>query len=63
MHAENTLPEAVRQMPFTGAHQVTALVYEFEKRTNAREDAILHVPGLLDVARHFAHTRLAADLR
>ncbi len=63
MHADNALPDAVRRMPFTDAHQVTALVYEFEKRSNVEEQALLHVPGLLDASRHFAHTSLASNLR
>ena len=54
----NALPQEVRAAPYRPAHQITALVYEFEKQSRD-DDVQVHIPGRLTASEHLSHTRFA----
>jgi len=58
----NVLPVAIETLPFTDGHDVTALVYEFRKRTDTDAPSV-NLSDPLPAPRHLAHTRLAGGFR
>ncbi|MCP4395742.1 MAG: hypothetical protein GY801_00315 [bacterium] len=57
----NFPPPEIRELSYTEDYRVTALVYEFEKKTEHDQPEV-HIPGELSVAKHLEHTRFAAYL-
>lgn len=55
------LPSEVQREPFTEAHRVTALIYEFEKRSSAEKPQVF-IPGRWTAAQHLQHTTLARNV-
>jgi hypothetical protein len=56
------LPKAVRELPYTEAHRVTVLVYEFLKRKNA-DQPLTSLPGRLTASEHLERSGLLVGLR
>jgi hypothetical protein len=54
----NALVPAVRDMPYTTTHEITALVYEFEKPSRDADPEV-KVPGRNPAPGHLGHTRFA----
>jgi hypothetical protein len=57
----NVLPKKVQALPYTEDYRVTALIYEFEKKSELDQPEVL-IPGRLSPVTHLARTRFAAYL-
>jgi hypothetical protein len=57
-----SLPEAVREMPYTKDHHATVLVYEFTKVRDT-DDPVVSVPGRLTARQHLERGAVLAGLR